>query len=254
MNVRLVRKALRRALKKPAKFPILWSDRDEMRSYDFYTVYLIEGSVKKFYVKELEEDVLKGVWRWDDQSGDAYPACIKADALSGFDLRIYHHYGESEIVYKTIREFLWKDPWYARLNLLVHKISKWQYDRKEIIIADRYDLLRFAAENTADRWDYRFSVYHYMNQRYGEGWATHPSGDRVTSWNELLAQSLVETGDLREADGGYRLSAKAFATLSDYELAERRHEDSVRQQRALAKLTYALVIVGLIQVMVAFLN
>lgn len=81
------------------------------------------------------------------------------------------------------------------------------------------------------------------------------SPDKAPYWgirDEFVLDSLVETSDLQANQNGYQLLAKAIATLSDFEEDERRHRDQVRNQKILAILTTALVVVGLIQALASY--
>ena len=49
-------------------------------------------------------------------------------------------------------------------------------------------------------------------------------------------------------DRYYQVLPKALATLASYEENDQRHRDLVRQQRILGFLTFALVVVGLLQI------
>ena len=114
--------------------------------------------------------------------------------------------------------------------------------------------LRLILERTLANRDYQTSAVAFMTELYSDRWVFHPDKDQHISYGRLLLDSLVESGDLKKVEVSYCLSPKALLTIASYEEEERKHRDSLRQQRALSWLTFALVTVGAIQLVLQWLK
>ncbi len=80
-------------------------------------------------------------------------------------------------------------------------------------------------------------------------WVYHPDKTLQIKYNELLLKSLADSGDLKidRSDFGFKLSPKALPTIADYENDMKKHQESMSQAKAMKWLTFALILVGLIQ-------
>ena len=66
---------------------------------------------------------------------------------------------------------------------------------------------------------------------------------RMKEFNALL-DCLVDAGALVCANGKYAITHRAISLLADYEVAERRHQGSVRTTWALVFMTFVLAAIG----------
>ena len=108
-------------------------------------------------------------------------------------------------------------------------------------------VLQMVLDQTYRRHDFSVGPGGLMNQIYGDRWARHPDNGQVHGYYRLLLESLVDSGDLTMENHAYHLNPRALSTLAQFEEDNRKHRDLVNLQRIIAGLTFALVVVGLIQ-------
>jgi len=252
---RLAKAAVSKALERSAPRSIPLSGWERLQTRNYYTVHLgLAGDEHIFLANDISERGLNGNW-WDREISYGYPASVPNSNIPGMVLSITHYYRELEVNYRGATRFLlgWFFRW-SWITLIRLRLQRWLYNRKKLVRDEQYHLLRNVYDQTLHRRAYTTSAMDYMTERYGVGWAGHPSNQEVRIYYGLLLEALAEAGDLRENDRRYSLSPQALATLARHEQDNRRHLDAVRQQKILTFLTFALVVVGLLQALVTYLS
>ena len=97
-----------------------------------------------------------------------------------------------------------------------------------------------------------FTEMKLFEDLYGNRAFEHPAFNKQYTAFKLLLGSLAATGDLEMENGKYRLSPSSLKSIADFEEAERRHADSVRQNKRLFWITVVIAIATAMQAYIAF--
>ena len=201
-----------------------------------------------FLVKSMEPTGVTGYW-YAGHGQAGFPASIPNSALASFQILITFYYRELERRYTSPSEFLFAQISFARVAALYwRRLVQALFDRQTHFRNDRIKVLRFIIEQSIDNRNFRASQFNLMTEFYTNRWVWHPQRDSLSRYYRYLLESLAENGDLTEDQQAFRIAPGAMTTLDRYEQDDLRHRDQVRQQKTLAILTGALVLVGLLQV------
>lgn len=118
--------------------------------------------------------------------------------------------------------------------------------------SERIETLKLILEETIENRTFIVSSVSLSGLLYTQKWVFHPDKSRQLAYNDLLLKSLVESGELTSVQYGFKLSPKALVTISEYEEDQKRHRDNLAQSSATKWLTFALIIVGLVQAGVTY--
>lgn len=242
-----------RSLKKKASARILYST-----STDCYVIHAISIDTKTEYlVDEYSGSTLHGRV-WDGKSFSTRTR-IKDPDFRNFSLKIFRFYGYFQIEYQSTPDFwqrelllypqrLWLN---ERLRQAIYNVStKFRHDRVYVIkrIVEKHlgenleggELLHTPKVKSAIQ---------LFSEVYGNRAYSHPNYERASKEFRLIIESLAVSGELKEdAKHTYRLTGKALIMISNYELDERRHSDSVFHNRLLLLLTMILAVAAVAQV------
>lgn len=252
-KIQLIRAAISKALERnsPSSIPLSGWDRLQVR--DYYTVHL--GNVDDehaFFINGISKVALDGHWWWRDV-GRGFPASVPNSNLPRMALLIKHYCRELEVDYRgSLCFMLGRLCGWSWIILFCSRFQTWFYNRKHLVRDEQYKLLRNIYDQTLHNRVYSTSAMDYMTERYGLGWGSHPSNQEVRIYYGLILDALAEAGDLQINGRMYSLSPQAISTLANHEEDNRRHVDAVRLQKVLHRLTFALVVVGLLQAWVAY--
>lgn len=244
--------ALRLALRRPSPRQIpLTGDAVYRRNY--HSASLWEGqSKRRFYIESAAAEGFTGLW-FSDYGEEGMPASVNAEGVASYQIAVRSYIRELELEYKSAFEFILHSitryPW---LLLVIERLRRKNFNRTKLVRADRIKVLNRMVEETIDDRDLGVSPVGLVTKLYGDRWIGHPDNERLLQYYTLVLDSLVTSEDLIKQDYAYRLLPKAVATLSNYQEENRRHNDNVAQQRAIVRLTFVLVIVGLIQAVVSY--
>jgi len=86
-----------------------------------------------------------------------------------------------------------------------------------------------------------------MTELYSIKWVLHPDGDSQLEVLETYLDLLADSGDLQKNNYSYCLTGNALKAIEEYEEQERKHTENVKNQRIIAWLTFAIVLLTLIQ-------
>ena len=192
--------------------------------------------------------------QWRDNGYTEKSHVIFKDIIKA-SIEITHFYKTYDIQYFSLDDYLLKGviPFY-KLKIHFNKAAQVLYNRKELSRSERMAALQLILEKTVDDKNFCITVSSLLSLLHTQRWYYHPDRDRNINYNELLLDSLVESGDLEEDKGIYRLSKHALISLSEHEQEDRKHKEILRQSKAMTKLTVALIFVGLIQAYISFSN
>ncbi|UVO54542.1 hypothetical protein [Sphingomonas sp. SUN039] len=205
-----------------------------------------EADDRAFLADQLLVDDLEG--RWVSRFAEPEPATISLSELSAMPVRIHQYMGELEIVYSSPVEFIWHY-WFRipQCKLLIERTLSLIYSRKLLLRSDQIDVLQTFIDQFTGQEGGK-TVMELMEDTYGLRWAMHPRGMAMYRYNKLLLDSLRDSGELTSENGRYIATPKAVSKVIQYELEDRRHRDSVAEQKRMAWLTIVLAIIGAVQV------
>jgi hypothetical protein len=127
------------------------------------------------------------------------------------------------------------------------------YNRRRIVLGQRLELLTFMIEQAAEGKD-SFNSLDLMTDMHTIRWITHPSGESVRNRLELYLDSLVDTGELRKANGDYRLTGHALSLVEERSEQERKHKQGIKIQWLIAILAFVTALLTIVQAGLIKLN
>jgi hypothetical protein len=226
----VILQALRIALRKPAPNMIPLSEREKVRVRDYYSAMFADDQDERgFLVDQLDGENVVG--RWVCRTGEPENAVLPIDEISVKLLTIRQFIGELEIQYTSPTEFVWHSRFHIpKMKLLRERAISAFYTRKLLTRSDQITVLRNLLNHATDKGEGKYLDY-LMEDIYGDRWAMHPQGMAAYRYTQLLLNSLVSSTDLEIRDGKYSVTARAVATIIGHETEDRRHRDSLAQQR-----------------------
>ncbi len=246
--------AIGRALGRPAPNEIPLSG-NRLIERNYYTVAL--GSVHdgwRFTVQSIVSQGLDGAWH-EGGFGPGLPASFPKASLSQCPLQISYYVRELQISYTSAVKFLVHQltfyPWF---QVWRERASQFFFNRQKLVRGDRITVLRVLLSQTLGNHAFRVDSGGLMGLIYGDRWAGHPDNEQLYHYYVLVLDSLVGSGDLNVENNVYHLSPKALSTLAQFEEDNRKHGDLVTLQKIIAVLTFALVMVGIIQAIAIYFS
>lgn len=245
----LIRFALKRAAKKPApdRIPLSGS----RIGLDCYSVYILgEGKAWSILLDQVCRNGPVGRW-WNGEMFE-HSCCVPWSQLKDATYEFTHYVGPHQFKHSTPQSFLVSELLNIyHFRVFRNQIEQFFFNHRHLVRANRMMALRHIMERTLEDQNYQISAVMFMTELYSDHWVFHPDYKKHLSHCTLLLDSLVESGDLKKVEISYSLLPKALTTHASYEEENTRHRDSLRQQRALSWLTFALVTVGVIQLVLS---
>ncbi|MER9331629.1 hypothetical protein [Mesorhizobium sp. M0488] len=240
------RMALRRRM--PGQFTI-----DETNN--FRGVRLIQPETKKRFI--LDKVVTGGMdGRWfEGNNAPPVERFIPKKELPSYEFQgeeFYHGYtGRADDPYSYILGLAFGVSWFYE------KWDHWtqgRFNKRGLTRQDRLQVLRLFVSETSKDDDFKASIFMLLEILFTRRWFRHPEGETTNNYYKLVLRSLVDSGDLRAIDKGQRfeLAPQGLTTIAAYELEERRHHDTMRQQGRIGWLTAVLIGVGIVQALATF--
>jgi hypothetical protein len=162
--------------------------------------------------------------------------------------------GPYEFRHHSIVRFLFAETFgIYRFAILKDRTEQYFFNRTRLARAERIGILKALLERTLGQREYTASPVTLMTNLHSSRWVFHPEHEKLLAYYKLLLDSLVASGDLIVDGIAYRISPKALGTLASAEEDDRRHSDSISQQRALKWLTVALVLIGAVQAYMTYI-
>jgi hypothetical protein len=160
---------------------------------------------------------------------------------------LHNHY----TTYVGINSFIFhcltkKDFIKVKLKRLLNSIAQSRFNSRELQIKPRYELLSYLIDNHGIS-KKKFSLVSLMSDIYSLRFFGHPNREQCQNKLRMYVDSFVESGEVSEIGGGYKVNGKAIVTLEKFQTEERRHKDSVKLQYSMVFLTFLLAILASIQ-------
>lgn len=201
------------------------------------------------------DDVICASWNGKTHAGESpYPISQFKDE----QFKIKHYYGPSTIFYDSLsdyaRGYYLKFP-YAVIHIrrtLEHAGSLW-YNRRTLVRVQRLELLTFMIEQAAEGKN-SFNSLDLMTDMRTTRWITHPNGESVHSRLELYLKSLVDTGELKKANGEFWITGYALSLVEERSEQERKHKQSIKIQWLIALLAFVTAVLTVVQAGLIRLN
>lgn len=251
--------AIRKGLKKraPARFPYASSN-------DFYVSHLNSRETdRRALIDSMSTDTLIGrVWE-EDRFGSEIVIAI--EDVPSWNLITSRFYGYNQIEYKSVHEF-----WIGEITLrpqrlwIKEKFTQSYYNARTRFRHERIDVLRKLVElhlsqaqtdNALLATPSPRSIVQLLSEFYGNRIYGHPQLDDVSARFRLVIESLAASGDLKKTKfHEFQLEPQALETISSYEQDERRHRDSVRQNKRLFWITAIIALATAIQAYSTFFS
>lgn len=243
LQVRLINRLLRNPV--PERIP---RSGERALAVDCALVYLrSKGSSWTLLVREISNEDVSGKY-WHGDNGFGY-VTIPFSSLRDYDFDITHFYGPYDLKYSSITDYFFNG--IVPLNktkILLGKVDQFLFNKKELLRAERIEVLKLILERTIDEKDFSVSPTSLLSILHTLKWMFHPDQERQLRHSTLLLKSLHSSEDLFLDNYSYKLSEKALITISNYEEETKKHEENIAQSKAMKYLTGALIFVGLIQV------
>uniref|UniRef100_UPI004055A22F hypothetical protein n=1 Tax=Candidatus Electronema sp. TaxID=2698783 RepID=UPI004055A22F len=208
------------------------------------------------YVKEVNKKGFSGT-HWNDQDSKSYPASVPFSFMNDVSIEIRRYIGFWHFKYSSILKCIFHD-WTCinRIPLVRDKIDQFFFNRRDVALKERIKTLQILVKKHLDGKSCSFSLEEFLIILHGSEsrWMSHPDGMKIYHGAELLLESLKESGELQGGNDHYELTGKALITLETYEREAIRHEQMLSQSRHMKWLTFALIIVGIIQALVAYFH
>jgi len=258
---RLKKLAIHRALRKKSPRRITYS-QEGTHKIDCFTTFLRNESENDLdmIVDDMDDTKIRG-FQLEGQSYSQEKE-LEISELYKCDLTIIHYLRHAQTKYDSALDF-----WYGQVTLLPQRflikqsIIQWFRVKTTRFRHDRMDVLKTLVQKNLEcaRGEGMFaehgeaqSYLGLFESMYGTEVFAHPKHDKELKRFRFILDSLVEGGELSQNNGRYELKGRALSTIADYEEAERRHSDSVRQNRRLVWLTLLIAVATLLQAYSAF--
>ncbi|TKB20403.1 MAG: hypothetical protein E5V75_04860 [Mesorhizobium sp.] len=222
---------------------------------DYLSIRLVDTETKqRVIVRGIVPEGLQGIW-FNGNNEPGYDCVVLKRNLPDFEFRGDHHYhGYS---FRTDNPLRYIFNWLTGYAWRYERWDRWtqgQFNKRGLTRQDRMQVLKLFVNETAKDSAFKASIFSLMELLYTRRWFRHPEQEATNNYYELVLQSLSDSGDLEASDHGlnFALKPQGLTTVASYELEERRHHDSLLQQSRLAKLTWVLVGVGLLQAAVTY--
>ncbi|GDY28263.1 hypothetical protein AHAT_41530 [Agarivorans sp. Toyoura001] len=227
---------------------------DKAQQVDCIAAYLKakDGSYSLLIDKVLPKGVQGRLWKGDD-IGHTDNSFITYSEFSEADLEITHFYKTYNLTYDSTIQMIYKG-WshYYKGLILLGKAQQFVFNKRKLARFEKLETLREIVDKTVQNPDFSTSPIMLNELKHPLHWVFHPDKDLNISFNKLLLESLVESGDLKLDNFQYSLTSQALNTISEFEKDERRHIQLLKQQNWMKILTFLLVLIGGAQVFFTF--
>lgn len=246
------KKALARALQKPAPLQYPTGPRSRLVGRDFYEVQLYRHYEPVFRVDAVNGETLEGIW-WENQGEDRRIE-LPVEDMRAYDFVVRRFLDEYEYPEDSALVFLIRD-----VTGFYHFANRWDkiiqvfYNRRQFARRERMRLLQYVVDESLKRDTYYFSAYTLMSDLFGFRWGRHPNHEEALRYYEMLLESLAVSGDIRRDQNIYQIAPQAFQALDDFHRDERRARHNLIVQVALVVLTLALAAAAIVELLERFL-
>lgn len=242
--------ALRKAFGKidPTRIPMSGPECEEN---NFYSTRIKLDGVSAL-VRDLDMNTVK-VLKYNPETDQCdIELDIDINNIDVNTVEITHYLHNYYTTYTGINSFILhcltrKDYVKVKLKRILNKVSQFLFNKKELQLKPRYDLLDYLIENYGISRK-EFSLSSLVSDMYSLRFFGHPDRENCQNKLRMYIDSFVESGEISKVKGGgYNVNGKAIVTLEKYQTEERRHKDSVKLQYSMVILTLLLAILASIQ-------
>lgn len=219
---------------------------------NFLGIRLVEKETGKTVIaKHANARGISGIL-FDRVGTEGAEVFVGRDKLETYDFQGEHFYRGFSFRTESSLRFIVN--WYSSYASIVRwydKLYQIGYNKRTLARRDRFELLIYLVERTVD--DFKYSISHIglMEELFSLRWFRHPKREQTENYYQLILNSLVETEDLKIVDQNrYALGKRALATISQERLAR----EGLGTQKAMWVLTAGLILVGIGQLVAAFLG
>lgn len=176
------------------------------------------------------------------------PVCMSYAALSPSELVINHYYGLATTEYNGVADFAIYgltgfDRLRVRLRYGVENFGQFRFNRKQLAMRERHEILRAIVQRFRSTGKRTFTFMELMTELFTVKWVRHPDGDRLQRITELLLESFVASGELKQTKSyEYAIQGAALTTLDSHERQERHHQDMYSLQKVIMILTLLIAV------------
>lgn len=249
----ILRTALLRILNRLAPSKFSYSHKND------YYVAVVKGREdnEDILFKSIDGNTIKGL-KWNGERFEVEIEISLADAV-GRTFEVSRFYGWKQWTYTSLGDFwrneislsAWRHWIYDFfLQKLYNSKTKFQLDRIGLLqklVAIHIESANLSGNNILVS-PTNYSATSLLLRIYGNRFFAHPAYKREFARFKMIIDSLIHTDDLvKEEHGNFRLSKKALFTIASFEETERRHYDSVIQNRRIWWLTVVLAVAAVTQ-------
>lgn len=241
----------------PDQIPVCGSERKGIKCY---RVYLKNGAGKYLlYVEKINSKGISGTY-WNDQNSKSFPASVPFSCMSDVSIEIQRLIDHWEFIYQSILKCALYDwTYFNRIKIIIDTIGQFFFNRRDFALKERTKVLKLLVEKYLENPNATFGEVDLVEILHGRRWVYHPNSWGLQGKAGLLLESFRESGELEFIENSppsvfarYKLTGKALTTLETYERGAIRHEQIISQSRHMKWLTFALIVVGIIQAAVAY--
>lgn len=201
-------------------------------------------------VKDIEKNGFTGL-KWSDDHFDK-PDFIPFSETKDVSIEIERYIGLRGYIYSSVYQCLLYDWTYInRLPFLWDELVQFFFSRRDLGLTDRIETLGCLVQKSIDEPDYAITEVNLPKLLHGPRYFLHPDRKRQQNYAKFILASFKSTGELEEKNGVYKITGKALETLSSYETERKRHDQILAQSRHMKWLTFALILVGALNALVA---
>ena len=231
----------------------------ERKGIRCYRVYL-KNSVDEYllYVQEVSSKGFLGTHRNAQDYEHTYSACVPFSCMSDISIEITRLIDHFEFTYQSIFKCILCD-WtcFNRITIVIDFIGQFLFNRKvfnrkDFVLKERTKVLEILIKKCFENPEATFDEFSVVETIHGGRWNYHPNSWELKANARLMLDSFYKSGELEIINNNqtgvctrYKLTGKALATLETYEIESRHH-------KRIENLTFALVMVGIIQALVAY--
>ncbi len=252
----LEKKILKRIIS--TKCPDSFCNRKNIKCY----AVLLKSKTDKclLYVDKINSNGFSGTHR-KDQNSESYPASVPFSLMDGVSIEIIRYIGFSHFTYPSVFQCVLYDWTYGnrlhimrkKLSIMRDKMAQFLFNRRDLALKEKINVLDVLVEKYIENSSVSFSEENLLDIIHSPRWSRHPDSAKQLAYARIILNSLIESGELQEdkdtlsAEYLYKLTGKALTTLETYNREKKRH-DQIRN------LTFALVVVGIIQAIAGFIQ
>lgn len=213
----------------PKSFVVASSGRD-VDAQNWFILRFTASPIERYVFRDIDQVGYKfGQFNGDKLQGEVYLGLKKIESM---EMRCEFFFQGYLITYTSKRIMFVSQTfltWWFSIKL--DKVAQWLFNRRSLATADRIEMMRFLCGASMENPDFQANVRSRPTAVHGKRFWRHPDAVEHAHRERFLLDSLVDTGDLQDAqNGNYRVLPRMLASLEAIEGEDRRHRRSNRIQ------------------------